>query len=182
MLRPNILNQRKCIQIKRMLALICSLLIFPQIAFAQWATFTSLGSDDSPSGLIAFSENQDGYRFEIYKDQGEIIKSRFKLKNGLLTFSNGICPTFQIDNGTARNKSIDNTSCIIASNWSEYIIGKVINNQINSSVLVALMDGITLKFRFRLANGDYRETSFSLTGSKRSLTSVIGVQVLVNEI
>jgi hypothetical protein len=48
--------------------------------------------------------------------------------------------------------------------------GMAINNSIN---------GNTLSFRFRLESGDYRETKFSLSGSKRSIVSVIGEQVLV---
>ncbi len=157
------------------------LVIMPDETFAQWATATSPETGTTPGNIIAFSENSDGYRLEIYKDISDSIKSRFILKKGLIALSENICPTFQVDNGIARNYSIDNTECLSNENWSEYIIGKIANNQINSSVLIAFMDGITLTFRFRLQNGDYRETHFSLAGSKRSLTEVLGIQVVVNE-
>ena len=158
-----------------------SLMMFPDISFAQWSTVNSPDTA-SPDNIIAYSENSEGYRLEINKDIDGAIRSRFILKTGLISLSEDICPTYQIDSGMARNTSIDNTPCIFAENQSEYIIGKIINNRIDSTILVRLMNGITLTFRFRLQNGDYRETNFSLSGSKRSLTNVLGAQVTVNEI
>jgi len=167
---------------KRFYLLNIILILAPCTAFAQWATIASSGAEMPTTGPIAFSENTGDYRLEIYKDSENLIKSRFILKKGLLALSSDICPTYQIDNGTAKNNSIDNSACIFNSGSAEYIIGKVVNNQVKSSVLVALMEGITLSFRFRLKNGDYRETAFSLAGSKRSLTTVIGGQISVSEI
>lgn len=166
---------------KRFYFLQIIMLLAPCTAIAQWATITSTDAEILSSGPIAYSENIGDYRLEIFKDSENLIKSRFILKKGLLGLSASLCPTYQIDSGTARNNSTDNSPCIFDSGSAEYIIGKVVNNQVKSSVLVALMEGLTLSFRFKLKNGDYRETSFSLAGSKRSLTAVIGEQVSVSE-
>ena len=56
---------------------------------------------------------------------------------------------------------------------------QIVTQLLTESVLLALMDGNTLSFRFRLMSGDYRETNISLRGSKRSMTTVIGEEVIV---
>jgi hypothetical protein len=78
-----------------------------------------------------------------------------------------------------RNESIDGTPCRAGDGWAEFIFGQVENGHVVSPVLLALMDGNTLSFRFRLMSGDYRETNISLRGSKRSMTTVIGEEVIV---
>jgi hypothetical protein len=154
-------------------------MVMPLSVSAQWAVGTETEVQGDQPARIAYTRNQDGYTLEIYRDAADTVRSRFIVKEGLLKLEEKSCPTYQIDNGMPNNGSIDGAPCLSNDKWAEYIFGRIQDESINSSVLMALMDGITLTFRFRLENGDYRETRFSLSGSKRSMASVIGEQVIV---
>ncbi len=155
------------------------ILCMPIAGFAQWAISKDTQMPSEKSTQIAYTTNPDGYKLEIFMDKEQMIHSRFIIKTGMLKLSSETCPTYQIDNGMAINNSINGNSCISNSQWVDYIIGNLQNRTVNSSIPSSLMDGNTLSFRFRLESGDYRETKFSLSGSKRSIVSVIGEQVLV---
>lgn len=127
-------------------------------------------------GPVASTTNESGYRLEIYRD-GNDIRSRFTLNEGL--YGMHACPTYQVDEGMPRNQSIDGSVCRAGDGWAEFILGQVDDGHVVSPLLLALMDGNTLHFRFRLMSGDYRETNISLRGSKRSMTTVIGEEVIV---
>lgn len=153
------------------------LLFFNLSCAAEWTVVTN--TDGELQTLVATTTNADGYTLEIYKDSVNAIRSRFTLSTGLLSFYERSCPTFQIDKGAAQNLSVNNASCLGGDTWAEYILGYVTNNKVESSTLLGLMNGIQIYYRFRLANGDYRQIDFSLQGSKRALTQAIGEQVLV---
>ena len=55
--------------------------------------------------------------------------------------------------------------------------------QLNSKKVegLALMNGNSITFLFELSNKDYRQTSFSLQGSKRAMTTAFGEKVSVSE-
>jgi hypothetical protein len=154
------------------------MLTAPTVSIAQWAVATDTKAPNDEPIQVAYTTNSEGYTLEIYMDSNLMIRSRFTLKDGMLKLEDNSCPTFQIDNGMANNKSINGDTCISNLQWAEFIFGNIQNGTINSSILLAFMDGITLTFRFRLENGDYRETKFSLSGSKRSMTSIIGDHVI----
>jgi len=128
---------------------------------------------------VAYAENEEGYRLEIYRSPVDAVRGRFTLAGELVAFAEGSCATYQIDRGTPGNRSIDGAPCLSRDRWSEYILGRIENNHIASSSLLAIMNGINVVFRFKLESGDYRTTSFSLRGSKRALNSVLGEDVNV---
>ncbi|MFL2555236.1 MAG: hypothetical protein ACJ0Q4_00005, partial [Gammaproteobacteria bacterium] len=79
-----------------------------------------------------------------------------------------------------KNTSFNDAPCISNLNWSEFILGYITNNNITSLSLDALLNGNKVVFRYVLDNGSYKETSFSLTGSKRSVLNVIGKNIILN--
>ena len=79
-----------------------------------------------------------------------------------------------------KNTSFNDAPCISKSNWSEFILGYITNKNITSLSLDALLNGNVVVFRFVLDNGNYKETSFSLTGSKRAALNVIGKDIKIN--
>ena len=162
-----------------LIAISFCVLLSPTTSLAQWAVAADTKTPNDEPIQVAYTTNSEGYTLEIYMDSNLMIRSRFTLNDGMLKLENNSCPTFQIDNGMANNKSIDGETCLSNNQWAEFIFGNIQNGTINSSILLAFMDGITLTFRFRLENGDYRETKFSLSGSKRSITSIIGENVIV---
>ncbi|MGK0296509.1 MAG: hypothetical protein ACI9XC_000098 [Gammaproteobacteria bacterium] len=180
---PFRITDRCCIFIKLNSMLLLAIFIFilssPTVSFAQWAVAADTKTPNDEPRQVAYTTNSEGYTLEIYMDSNMMIRSRFILKEGMLKLEEKSCPTYQIDNGMANNNSINGDTCLSNHQWAEFIFGNIQNGTINSSILLAFMDGITLTFRFRLENGDYRETKFSLSGSKRSMTSIIGDNVIV---
>ena len=164
------------VKIHKFLAVL--LCLFCVTASAQWQTrFEPLftGGDEV---TIAYVVNDEGYSLEIYQD-GAMIRGRFLLIEGLTMLYEDSCPTYQIDDGAAINTSVDGTPCVQDRLWADFNLGEIENNAVISSVLRSLLDGNSLTFRFRLNDGDYRWTSFTLLGSTRSITEVIGDQISV---
>ena len=158
------------------------LLASPLPATAQWSTITHKTDDpENPGTKVAYTVNSDGYSMEIYIDNVNAVRSRFSLPDGLISFPGKFCPSYQIDRGTPINRSINDAPCISSRQWVEYIIGHADDNRISSTSLLALMNGISITYRFRLSNNDYRQTIFSLQGSKRAVTEAFGESVTVTK-
>lgn len=151
---------------------------FP-VASAQWQVNEDARADTVERIRTAFTHNEAGYSLEVYKDSVSAIRLRFSLGDGLLQFRQGSCPTYQVDNGTPANLSFNSEPCQTGDSWVEYILGSISGNQIKSNLLLSIMNGNTIIYRFQLETGDYRESSISLVGSKRSMSSIIGETMVV---
>ena len=152
--------------------------LVPTVTAADWNIITHSDMDTNVTTSVAIVENDQGYSLEIYKDSGDAVRARFTIAQGLLRFPDNFCPTFQIDKGIARNRSINDAPCLSGNNWSEFILGYVVNGNVESKAISGLMNGVGLRFRFKLENGDYRETLFSLTGSKRAISTALGAGIV----
>jgi YD repeat-containing protein len=150
-----------------------------QPAMAEWRVIDHRDASSGAVTTIASTTNPDGYTLEMYRDAGGAVRSRFTLMSGLTRLHAGACPTFQIDRGPAVNRSVDNAPCLATGQWAEFVLGYVSNSQVVSPRLLSFMNGNSISFRFRLAGGDYRDTLFSLLGSKRSMAAAIGSDVSV---
>ena len=159
--------------------LLFAAVLLPTVVSAQWSVVTHQVSASEPQTKIAQTTNTEGYTLEIYRDSGDAIRSRLTLVNGLIGLADKTCPTYQIDKGQPRNRSINDAPCISSAQWAEFILGHVKDGKIESSTLHGLMIGINITFRFILANGDYRETKFSLAGSMRTLQTAFGQDIVV---
>jgi len=148
-------------------------------ANAQWQVNENARSETGALIRTAYTHNDAGYSLEVYKDTAAAIRLRFSLANGLFGLIKEACPTYQIDSGTPANRSINDAPCLSGDTWAEFILGHIRDNQIESPLLLSVLNGNAIIFRFRLANGDYRESTISLAGSKRSMTSVIGENISV---
>ena len=153
-----------------------------QLNAAEWNTITHSDMDSNTTTSVAIIENDDGYTLEVYKDSVNAVRARFTLAKELISFPENFCPTFQIDNGQSKNRSINDAPCLADKTWAEFILGYVENGQVSSSAIAGIMNGVSLKLRFMLENGDYRETLFSLRGSKRAMSAALGAGVSVSSI
>jgi hypothetical protein len=156
------------------ISLVSILLLSSFSVSAEWEVITHTNTNSENQTQVAFNENENGYTLEIYKDSVEAIRLRFSLKTKLDVFSKGICPSYQIDNSMAVNRSINEAPCLTDRVWSEFILAYVNNFNVSSTKLDAFMNGSKVIFRFMLENGSYMETEFSLAGSKRATLSVLG--------
>ena len=144
-----------------------------------WEIITHNDVDNNSQLQVAYTQNNDGYSLEIYKDASNAIRSRFSMNNSLLKLANKHCPTFQVDQREIANRSINDARCISSPKWAEFILGYIVDNEIKSSQLHNMMNGNKITFRYQLENEGYDEVNFSLNGSKRVLLSVIGNNVIV---
>lgn len=161
-------------------AMLAFLAASPLMAHADWSVIKTRPKGANTDTVIAHSQNTDGYILEIYRDSGGAVRSRFTLDPGLTSLLERSCPTFQIDRWPAINKSLNGAQCLATGRWAEFILGYVADRKVISPRLLTFMNGNNITFRFRLSAGDYRETQFSLLGSKRSMTEAIGVDVVVS--
>ncbi len=152
----------------------------PSLAIAEWHIISHANLNSDEKTQVAYTENKSGHSLEIYKDSVGAVRVRFTLNSKLNLFSNGICPTYQVDLTLVKNTSFNDAPCISNLNWSEFILGYITNNNITSLSLDALLNGNIIKFRYALDNGNYKETSFSLAGSKKATLKVIGNNIIIN--
>ena len=146
---------------------------------AEWNIIMHNDMDSNIVTSVAIIKNANGYTLEIYKDSVDAVRARFTLNRNLIRFPDNFCPTFQIDKGEPKNRSVNDAPCLSGDTWAEFILGYVKNGDINSSAIVGLMNGVGLRFRFMLENGDYHETLVSLRGSKRAMSAALGDGVSV---
>jgi hypothetical protein len=158
------------------ISLVILLCLYSYCATAQWQTKSEPLFTGGDEVTIAYVTNDEGYTLEIYLD-ADMVRGRFLLDEGLTILYEDSCPTYQIDNNMANNTSLDGTRCVQNRRWADYNFGEIENNSVTSSVLRALMDGNSITFRFRLKDGDYRWTNFTLLGSTRTISEVIGNQI-----
>ena len=159
--------------------LVLILLLFPTVAMAEWKVVTHTDTNSQTNTQVAYTQNKEGYSLEIYKDSVGAIRSRFSLSTALDKFAKRSCPTYEIDTRLLDNRSINDAPCLTELSWSEYILGYITDNNITSGRLNALMNGEIVTFRFMLENGSYKETQFSLAGSKRATLGVLGNNITI---
>jgi len=161
------------------LILCLSLIHYPAVTIAEWVVNPNTINESAGTTTVAHNANDQGYTLEVYKDADQAIRVRFSLYEGLLRLQQGHCPTYQIDRDPPANRSYNGDSCITTDASAEYLFGTIQGRQITSAPMFGIMNGNNITFRFKLENGDYRETQISLAGSKRSLTSVVGQNINV---
>lgn len=148
-------------------------ILFPGFTYAAWETVTYTNVDTNLQTLVAHIENKDGYSLEIYRDAGDAVRARINMNNKN-RLKEKTCPTYQVDNNNILNRSINDAPCISQREWAEFILGYIIDNQVNSTQLNNLLNGNRITYRFILENSGYATTSFSLKGSKQTLTDALG--------
>ena len=142
--------------------------------YAEWNIASHNNTENNSNLKIAQIINEAGYALEIYKDEKNVVRARFKLNEILDKFADKSCPTYQVDQKELVNRSINDAKCISGTTWAEFVLGYIVNNEIKSTSLQNIMNGNSILYRFILAYGGYGETAFSLAGSKKVIMSVLG--------
>jgi len=151
----------------------------PFSVVAEWTTITHTNTDSETKLTVAFTENAEGYTLEIYVDDSGAVRSRFSTNNIFQNLAEKNCPTFQVDKRQLMNRSINDALCLSNYQWVEFVLGYIENNEIKSTALHNMMNGNKITYRFILESGGYDETEFSLSGSKRILTNILGNNLTV---
>lgn len=148
-------------------------------AQAQWNVVSHTDTDSGHQTRIATIENSDGHKLEIYRDVNDVIRLRFNIRNSFELLADKHCPTFQVDERLLSNRSINDAPCLSQPRWAEYVIGYITDDTVLSLHLHNLMNGNVIYYRFLMDNGNYAETSFSLSGSKGILNGALGENLVV---
>jgi hypothetical protein len=147
----------------------CALHVTP--ALAQWRV-----AQETPTGSnfqidVATIENDSGHKLRLFNDESQNVRAIFTIRNGFDTIDPGVCPTYRVDQREAKRVTFEQDGCRILAKQAEFTLGKV--GQGRNSDLHRIMNGSNIVFRYRLGGGNYRETSFTLRGSKYALTTAI---------
>ncbi len=149
-------------------------------AFAQWRV-----AQETPAGIgksidVAIIDNDSGHSLRLFNDETQSVRGIFTIRDGFDTIDPGVCPTYRVDKRKPRRVTFEEGRCRILPKHAEFTLGKT--GQGRNRQLHRIMNGDTIIFRYRLGGGNYRETTFTLRGSKYALvTAVEDLEVGVDE-
>ncbi len=156
------------------------ILVSPFKVLAEWKVEKYKSNNPDYSINVAVTENDEGFKLEIYRDENGVIRSRFSTENTPYRMNSQYCPTFDIVRRGMQNVSINGESCLGENNWAEFILGYIVGDEVNSTILYNFMNGSEITYRFMLQPYGYGETSFSLSNSKRILLEALGYDLVVS--
>lgn len=140
-------------------------------ALAQWRVAQETPAGSSFSIDVATIENDSGHKLRLFNDESQNVRAIFTIRNGFDTIDPGVCPTYRVDQREAKRVTFEGVGCHILPKQAEFTLGKV--GQGRNPDLHRIMNGSNIVFRYRLGGGNYRETSFTLRGSKYALTTAV---------
>jgi hypothetical protein len=145
--------------------------LFAQPAIAQWrvAQETPAGTDNRID--IAIVENDSGHSLRLFSDETRNVRATFTIRGGFDTIDPSVCPTYRVDKRVPERVTFEEGRCRILPKQAEFTLGKT--GQGRNRKLHRIMNGGSIIFRYRLGGGNYRETRFTLRGSKFALTTAV---------
>lgn len=120
---------------------------------------------------VAVIENDSGHNLRLYKDDTQNVRGIFTIRDGFDTIDPGVCPTYRVDNREPQRVTFGEVRCRVLPKFAEFTLGKT--GGIDNRELRRMMNGSNIVLRYRLSGGNYRETKFTLRGSKYALTTAI---------
>jgi hypothetical protein len=149
---------------------LCSLM-FTSAASAQWQVV-----QETPPGVdrridIAIIDNNSGHSLRLYKDDVQNLRGVFTIRGGFDTIDPAVCPTYRVDERKPKRVTLENDRCRVRLKQAEFTLGPI--GLEDNRDLHRIMNGSDIIFRYRLGGGNYRETKFTLRGSKYALTTAI---------
>ncbi len=129
-------------------------------------------SDGSDKRIdVAIVENDSGHSLHLFSDDMQNVHATFTIRGGFDTMDPGVCPTYRVDQRAPVRVTFEEERCRILPKQAEFTLGKT--GQGNNRKLRRIMNGDSIVFRYRLGGGNYRETKFTLRGSKYALTTAV---------
>ena len=140
-------------------------------AFGQWRV-----AKETPAGMgksinVAMVENESGSSLRLFNDEAQTVRGIFTIRDGFDTIDPEVCPTYRVDNREPMRVTFEEGRCRVLPRQAEFTLGKT--GQGRNRQLHRIMNGDSIAIRYRLAGGNYRETTFTLRGSKYALTTVV---------
>ena len=161
------------------IALVATLLAALFAALPVAAQWTDVGSTRAASEREALVRSDDAAELRIWLDKTSGLHLQFMLAPGLLAFAPGGCVTLQVDDYAIPDLSAPEYECSSDGASIQLLLTQVKNRQINSPILLDLMNGKRVELRYRLAHAGYGSAQFSLKGSKQALTDTLGGDITI---
>lgn len=155
-------------------ALLLPALLLPVALPAQ--TWQSVPRNAPPTGVparIAEVANDGGYRLQVYLLDASRIVADFSLPRGLRTLHPEGCPTFHIVGFEVEPLNRAQASCSQSGAQARAEVARLLEGQVDSQLVLGLLNGEELEVRYRLRNAGYASTRFTLRRSKRVLLAAL---------
>jgi hypothetical protein len=158
---------------------LCSALVGSGVAHAQWRV-----SEEAPSELedqveVAQVVNNEADAMRVFLDADGLVRAKFTLGAALDKLDARTCPTYLIDDERPQVTAFDAARCRMEPGAVTFTLGRVVGDTVASESLLGLMKGTELRVRFHVEGTGYRQSRFSLRGSKQALNAAIGRGVRV---
>ena len=145
---------------------------------AQWHTVSVPVGEDGAQVNTATVENESGHRFRVYRSGESLVRGQFTIPEGFERLSPDTCPTWQVDKRFLISTA-SKAECRMGNWHADFVIAEIDGNRVPSAQLDRVMRGRRLVFRYRIEGAGYRETSFSLRGSRRRVQAILGERLRV---
>jgi hypothetical protein len=142
--------------------------------YAQW---TDVGSQRAATEREAVVRSENAAEIRIWLDETQALRMQFKLAPGLVAFAPQGCATVQIDDHELQNLSAPAYECSTDGASVQLLLTRMENNQLDSPLLLDLMNGRRVQLRYRLSHVGYQSAQFSLRGSKQALSDSLGEDI-----
>ena len=146
-------------------------MLFAGPALAQWRVAQESPNGSSKRIAVAIVKNDSGHSLRLFHDDSRNVRGIFTIRGGFDTIDPSGCPTYRVDERDPKRVSFEEGRCRILPKQAEFTLGKTgfgRNRQLHR-----IMHGSSIVFRYRLGGGHYRETVFTLRGSKYALTTAV---------
>lgn len=140
-------------------------------AAAQWQVETEAVPDATSDVAVAVVENEAGHSLRIYEDGERRVLALFTIRGGFDTLDPAGCPTIRVDRRRPERLTYGGGRCLLEPKRVRFTLGEV--GAPRERTLRQFLNGSNVVFRYRLAGGMYRETSFTLHRSKHAVYSAI---------
>ena len=154
------------------------LALSPARVAAQWYTESVPVGEDGAQVNTATVANESGHRFRVYRSGQSLIRGQFTIPEGFERLSSQTCPTWRVDKRFLVSTAAA-TPCQVGNWHADFVIAEIDGNQVRSAELDRVMRGTRLVFRYRIEGAGYRETTFSLRGSRRRIQAILGERIRV---
>jgi hypothetical protein len=156
------------------------LALLSSATLADWSALEVPGTPERPATKMALTQSADGHRLEVFLEEQGTVYADLVLPPGLQRFSEALCPTFQVDKRRPKSLHAYREGCQLDGRRARFPLGTVEQARIVSPILVQLMYGNTVVFRYQLQHVGYARATFSLQGSKQALAEALGPEVTVS--
>lgn len=158
-----------------------ALLAFASSAAAQWQIIQDAHVGATRAVDVAYVENDRGHVLQIYRDPDGTVRGTLAIGKGFERLAEGPCPSYRVDERPpGKVHSSEEGGCRIEPQRAHFALGEVSRGRVRSTLLLELMNGARVVFRYRLTPPlGYQESTFTLSGSNGALQAALGPNLAV---